>query len=298
VVPLPPDPANTIPRTDAQFTPLAQVDSNADFIDKKSRVVPSPAVSMKRSEGQTPAHSPASDKKEDFTRNIETDKKPVLSASPPGAAPTQAPTAIQRKTEKKATDIGRNPGENSLGSIQLPSLPDTANRLQKLYSSVDPIEIAQFALEKKAFDDALAALASLPENHPKSGIKTVLMLDIYRKTGKFQDAKQLIDRSAVDVAEFDLAVGKIYMDMGNYQKAVQYFNQTQEKKCLSPDRRQVVIEEALYCCARASQKLYEEDKSQLTLEAARDAWNNLKKNLSARTGDPRYKEAVDILSKL
>jgi hypothetical protein len=124
------------------------------------------------------------------------------------------------------------------------------------------------------------------------------MLDIFRKTEKFQEAKQLIDCSSIDAAEYDLAVGKIYMDMGNYQKAVQYFNQTQEKKCLRADLRQVVIEEALYCGACASQKLYEEDKSQLTLEAARDAWNNLKKNLSARTSDPRYKEAVDILSKL
>jgi serine/threonine protein kinase len=175
---------------------------------------------------------------------------------------------------------------------------DTIGQGARRQENADPFTMAEAAIAKQDFENALHIVSAIPADHPKVMQKIVLMIDLFRKMGKFSEAKEIIGQSEIAAAEFDLAAGKVYWDMGNYQKAIQYFNQAQENKCLDANRRSFILEDALYCCAQASQKLYKEDKNQQNLEAARDAWNNVKKNLSNRTNDPRYKEAIEVLSKL
>lgn len=184
------------------------------------------------------------------------------------------------------------PVTTATAPVSLP--PDTAVSLQKQYGSDDPLAIASAAIGKKQYDDALRALSGLPENNAK---KTVLLLEIYQRTGKFAEAKQMIEQSVVNAAEFDLMAGKIFMEMGNYAKAVRYFNQAQEKPCIMSVRRELV-RDAVYCGALASENIYKEDKSAENLDAAKSAWYNVKKALSQNTDDGRYTKAVEALSRL
>jgi hypothetical protein len=238
-------------------------------------------------------------------------------AGPAPQPPAAAPGITSKTIEPKKNEMEKRENPEKIASlapqkekppihepvkglppVSVPQAVDTAVLLQQRYGVNDPIQIADIAITKKEFADAMRALSMAPQDHPKAAYKQVLLLDIYRNTGKFEEAKGLIDHTDIGAAEWDLAIGKFYADKGMYQKAIQYFNQTQEKKCLLPDRRSRILADALYWCARSSQKLYDEDRSQQNLEAARDAWNNLKKNLSSRTEDPRFKEAIEVLSKL
>jgi len=208
---------------------------------------------------------------------------PEKSSSSVDAADKVQKKSVNRKHHTKKENSGDNPQKDPLVL------------LKQKYGSDDIIKSAAAAINRKQFDDALQLLDALPGKHPDMDKKIIMQLDCFIQTGKYVRAKQIVSRASVNAAEFNFQAGKYYYTVGNYVKAIGYFNRAQEKRCIFRGRKELLAD-ALYYSACSYQKRFEEDTSPENRSDVRNAWYLVKRMLPE--DDPRYRQATQELSRL
>jgi len=233
-----------------------------------------------------PAPSPAP---ADEMRPLGGDAQQTAEPSPPKPAPT-APVAAARSAPSAPA-----PAKPAAPPPKPKKSPVDA--LKEKYKETDLVALGQAAMQKHALDDAIAALEAAPGNHPDAVKRDLMLLDAYVGKGRSREALVIINTKQYNDAQFDLSAGQLYAKLGKYAQAITCFDQSVLKPSVARSRSEIV-KDALYCSAQCRSALHKADPSQDNLMAARQAWYNVKRNLTNSQSDPRYQEAVATLSKL
>jgi serine/threonine protein kinase len=163
--------------------------------------------------------------------------------------------------------------------------------------NVDFIALAQKAIDKKAYDEALAALDKIPNGDPQTAKKIVLSIEIHLRKNNLAEAKAIVDKSHLNAAEYCLYAGKTYLALSDEATAIGFFEDAQEKPAIMQGRAGVIAE-AVYCTAQCHDEVYRKNGTPQNMVNAKDAWFTVKKFFADKQDDARYKKAVERLSGL
>lgn len=220
---------------------------------------------------------------------------PQPSAPPPQAAP--APS----KPERHAAAAARTPQRSRETARELshekgPSqAASPLESLKQKYHSDDPLAIGQSALAQGAYDDAVAALESVPvssSQHPKA---LLLQADALIQSDKLRAAKEKLLNNRIDDAEYFMLCGEMYQRMGRNKDAIDNL-QTALTKPSGYRNVRDVRNDALYYTAVAYGELYKDDPSADNRGLALQSWRVVKSMYASATGNARYKRAVTELA--
>jgi serine/threonine protein kinase len=241
----------------------------------------------------------------DTIHKIMPDTEPVAIV-PPKQPDTKTKTKPNGINDSKPRPLPNPDVKPRVPGDQVPK-PDTATtvmnqqspleRLAVKYGNSDPVAIGRSALNARAFQDAITALESTPDNHPDIRMKTLLLLQAYIETGKTKDALFIANSETPTDAQYDYLCGKLYEKMGKTKQALDFYQSSLTKPSIIRNRNDI-RNDALFGTAMLWSNQYKSNPGSDTRIQALNAWNIVKRTYSATPDHERFKIANKELASI
>ncbi len=179
-----------------------------------------------------------------------------------------------------------------------PSLISPLDELKKKYGSNDFMVIGKKAMEAGDYAGAVLSLTQIPDGHPESVLKTILLLEAYLATGKLGEALVIATSySSINDAQFDLLCGRLYERTGKDKLALEYYQSALTKRSVARDRHSVK-NDALYQTAVIWSTQHRLNPTPDSRLQALNAWNTVKRTYMATPDHPRFRRANTELASI
>jgi serine/threonine protein kinase len=257
---------------------------------------PQPPVEKPREHVSAPPVAAPSPEKEAFQPLAEADASPKnagIQAPPPSPRRQEARPArqrVQHPARAEATDKSHVPEA---------AKPDISplEKLKSAYESDDYFTIGKRAFQKSEYRDAVLALTKVPKADPNYDKASLMLLDTYIESGRFQDAQSLAQNEPLNDAYYFFLRGKLAQKQGRNKDALNFFQTALTKPCAVRSLAEVRTD-ALYYTAVASQVMYISDPSPDNKGMALQAWLVVKNAYRNNPDHPRYKKAAEEMANI
>ena len=182
----------------------------------------------------------------------------------------------------------------------LPAAKPDVSPLEKLkttYESDDYFTIGKRAFQKSEYRDAALALTNVAKADPDHEKASLMLLDAYIESGRFQDAQSLAQNEPLNDAQYFFLRGKLAQKQGRNKDALNLFQTALTKPCAVRTLGEVRTD-ALYYTAVASQVMYISDPSPDNKGMALQAWLVVKNAYRNNPNHSRYKKAVEEMASI
>ncbi len=231
----------------------------------------------------------------------ESAEKPMASPddSKPEASAQQEPAKQPKKTDPAPQAVKRSRPEPVVRRTRPAPAPRQSvsplEKLKKEYGESDLLDLAAKALSRGKQSDALLALDNLGSAQATSSRATLLFLEAYVTSGQTANARDLLARTNLNDAWYDLLAGRLEERTGNQKKALNLY-QTALTKPSEVRSRTQIRNDALFFTAQIYDSYYRNAPSAETRLQALNAWNVLKRCYLANPQHPRFKIANEKLA--
>jgi len=257
---------------------------------------PQPPVEKPRAHVSAQPLAAPSPEKEAFQPLAEADASPKnagIQAPPPSPRRQEARPArqrVQHPARAEATDKSHVPEA---------AKPDISplEKLKSAYESDDYFTIGKRAFQKSEYRDAVLALTKVPKADPNYDKASLMLLDTYIESGRFQDAQSLAQNEPLNDAYYFFLRGKLAQKQGRNKDALNFFQTALTKPCAVRSLAEVRTD-ALYYTAVASQVMYISDPSPDNKGMALQAWLVVKNAYRNNPDHPRYKKAAEEMANI
>lgn len=228
-------------------------------------------------------------RKPDTVRVAGTETRPTNPRpGPTNPRPRPRPPSGGGTSDKKPDPkpIPAKPDSPAVTAVQKSPL----ERLGEKYGNSDPVAIGKSAINARAFQDAIVALESTPDNHPDARMKTLLLFQAYIETARNKDALFIANSESPTDAQYDYLCGKLYEKMGKTKQALDYYQSSLTKPSIIRNRNDI-RNDALFGTAKLWSDQYKSNPGSDTRIQALNAWNIVKRTYSSTPDHERFRIA-------
>ena len=228
--------------------------------------------------------------------------KPLASPPPPIVKKTE-PVPVKTTTPAISNSAqGKQQGTPIKTDIKKPVPPkepelSPLDNLKKKYSNDDFMTIGKQALRSGAPNDAVLAFENVPDAHPDSRLKSLLLFEAYLESGRTKDALFIANNDSPVDAQYDFLCGKLYQKMGKLKQALDYLQSALTKPSIVRNRNEI-RNDALYNTALIWSELYKSNPTPDSRIQVLNAWNTVKRLYSNNMENPRFKRANTELASI
>jgi serine/threonine protein kinase len=218
-------------------------------------------------------------------------------APPPQAAPVSSKPERHATTAAHAPQHGRETAREQTHEKGPASTASPLESLKKKYHADDPLAIGQAALAQGAYDDAMAAIETVPASSPQHPKALLLQIDALIQSDKLRAAKEKLLNNRIDDAEYFMLCGEMYQRMGRNKDALDNLQTALTKPSAYRNVRDV-RNDALYFTAVAYSEIYKDEQTADNRGLALQSWRVVKNMYGSAQGNVRYKRAVTELANI